>query len=85
MTIPGFENCCEIFRDAEKQHSDLMEPYVNRLADVADDAEQTVKIMREGLAATFRQRYPMPPGVDWPGPMEPRAPETKQIEAASEA
>lgn len=69
MSIPGFTNCCEVFREAEKRFPDLMEPYVNRLADVADDADQTIKIMREGLAATFRQRYPMPDGVAWPEPM----------------
>jgi hypothetical protein len=72
VSIPEFKLRCEIFRDAEAQHPDLMEPFANRLADAGDDAEQLYRIMGEGLAATFRQRYPMPEGVAWPAPMVER-------------
>jgi hypothetical protein len=64
MSIAGYKNCEDIFRNAERLHRDLMEPWSNRVA-VAEDPHERLSIMRQGLAATFRQRYPMPEEC-WP-------------------
>jgi hypothetical protein len=53
------------FTDAERLHPDLMEPYTTRLGDAETEAEKT-EIMRGGLRETFRRRYPMPTGCEWP-------------------
>jgi|GEM_PF-6070865 len=58
MTI-GYGLTEQIFKEAERLHPDLMEPYSSRLADNLDAAERQ-HIMRQGLAETFRRRYPMP-------------------------
>lgn len=42
----------DLFDLAARQWKDIMEPYVNRLADAADDAERT-EIMRAGLRETI--------------------------------
>lgn len=59
MSIAGYDLCEEVFREAERLHADLMEPWSAMLAD-ATDARERLSIMRQGLGATFRQRYPMP-------------------------
>lgn len=64
MTISGFDNCADVFAGAERLHTDLMEPWSTRLGD-ANTAEEKITIMRDGLAATFRRRYPMPDEC-WP-------------------
>lgn len=60
MTIPGYKLTVEVFEEAEKRHSDLMESWSGKLALCDGDAAERQAIMRAGLAATFRQRYPMP-------------------------
>jgi hypothetical protein len=72
MSIEGYQRRVEIFEAAARLHPDLMEPWVTRVADILDDAEASMRLMRVSLAATFRQRYPMPPGVEWPEPPTPR-------------
>ena len=62
----------EVFSYAEKMHRDLMEPWSSRVGEVTDVAERQ-KIMRQGLAATFRQRYPMPHQY-WPADPVPALP-----------
>ena len=64
MTVIGYAITESIFVEAEKRHPDLMEPWSSRLADCADKAERQT-MMRAGLAATFRARFPMPAGVKW--------------------
>lgn len=63
--VAGNERLAELFESAERAHPDLMERYGNRLADAETTAERA-EIMRAGLRETFRQRYPMPKGVEWP-------------------
>lgn len=55
-----------LFREAERLHPDLMEPYSLQLAD-AFTAFAKTEIMREGLRETFRNRYPMSE-EQWPTP-----------------
>jgi len=64
MSVPGEKLTTEIFKSAERQHPDLMEPWSTRIAEEGD-AHARQRLMREGLAATFRQRHPMPQGVKW--------------------
>jgi len=71
MTVPGLKNCEDIFREAERYHPDLMEPWSARVAEAAD-ARERLSIMRQGLAATFRQRWPMSPGHSWLADQRPR-------------
>lgn len=52
----AFKHLRETFNKAFREHPELMEPYVNRLA--TDDQSALTKIMREGLRDTFNQRYP---------------------------
>lgn len=56
--ILGYDHLCETFSNAERHHSDLMEPYSTLLSEATDDADRTA-IMRRGLFETFRRRYPM--------------------------
>ena len=67
----------EVFAYAEKMHGDLMEPWSGKVAEARDAAERQ-SIMREALAATFRQRYPMPPGEAWPANPVPALPPTNE-------
>lgn len=53
------------FEDAEKRHPDLMERYSARLAE-ATTTDERAEVMRAGLRETFRERYPMPAGCNWP-------------------
>lgn len=64
MTVAGYKLTCEVFVYAEKYHRDLMEPWSARVGETLDAAERQA-IMRRGLAATFRDRYPMPAEF-WP-------------------
>lgn len=64
MTVPYYKLTCSVFEEAERLHRDLMEPWSTRVGECIDMAERQA-IMREGLAATFRQRYPMPDEY-WP-------------------
>ena len=48
------------FDMAADQRPDLMEPYLIRLAGANEDEQ--IAIMREGLAATFKQRNPIKRG-----------------------
>lgn len=64
MTVIGYAITESIFVEAEKRHPELMEPWSTRVGDCADRSERQAT-MRAGLAATFRQRYPMPAGAKW--------------------
>lgn len=59
--MPLITHLEQTFRDAERAHPDLLEPYSARLAD-AETADARVAIMEAGLRETFQQRYPMPDG-----------------------
>lgn len=72
MTVTGYKLTCEVFEEAERHHEDLMEPWSSRL-DGLDDAAERQAIMREGLAATFRRRWPMPDEC-WSKPPKAAAP-----------
>jgi hypothetical protein len=43
---------------AARQHPDLMEPYLIRVADAEPDEQMQVAIMREALRDTFWRRHP---------------------------
>lgn len=60
----------QVFKEAERLHPDLMEPYSSRLGDELDAAERQ-HIMRKGLAETFRRRHPMPASC-WSTPCTPQ-------------
>lgn len=77
MSTPGYKLTCEVFVYAEKHHRDLMEPWSALVGETLDACERQ-RIMRQGLAATFRQRYPMPPGAEWPADPVPALPTTKE-------
>lgn len=59
--MPLITHLEQTFRDAERSHPDLLEPYSSRLAE-AESADTRVAIMQAGLRETFQQRYPMPDG-----------------------
>jgi hypothetical protein len=59
MSMDGYQLTVEVFEKAERRHPDLMEPWSTRVGG-CDDASGRQALMRAGLAATFRQRYPMP-------------------------
>ena len=73
MTVRGYKLTADVFADAEKQHRDLMEPWSTRVGEAEGLAEKQ-RVMRQGLAATFRERYPMPPGIPWPDDLVPALP-----------
>jgi hypothetical protein len=60
-----FSHLQSTFEHAERLHPDLMEPYTTRLGDAETEVEK-IEIMRAGLRETFRRRYPMPAGSEWP-------------------
>lgn len=69
MTVPGMKLTEEVFARAERHHPDLMEPWSTRVASCEDAAERQ-RVMRTGLAATFRARFPLPPGEKWSDEIE---------------
>lgn len=54
-----FKLCLDVFREAVRMRPDLMDEW-NERALMAEDREAQLKVMREGLRLTFRQRWPMP-------------------------
>lgn len=71
-----------VFLEAERHHADLMEPWSSRLGDIDDNAERQ-RIMRAGLAATFRQRFPMAEDR-WPKADQVASPDRADDRRASE-
>jgi hypothetical protein len=51
----AFAHLKQTFDQVAKYHPDMLEPFLNRLAD-ADERTQT-SVMREGLRDTFRLRH----------------------------
>jgi len=64
MTTEGYKHLVATFEQAERLHPDLMEPFGTLLAETKDAGERT-KIMRHGLASTFRRRFPMSENQWW--------------------